>query len=109
MKITKRQLKRIIKEEKTRLCEQQTDVYGNPASGQANLLVALDQAIGKVEAIEKEVWGLADPGDPYQEPPYGDELGKQLEEVVSELSEVWKAMDLYFDDESSRNAGGSKG
>jgi hypothetical protein len=109
MKITKRQLKKIIKEEKAKLYEQQLDVYGDPASRQANLLVDFDKAIGKVEAIEKEVWGLANPADPYQEPPYGDELGKQLEVTVGELTKVWKAIELYFDDESGRNPGGSIG
>ena len=48
MKITKRKLRRIISEERSKLLKEQS-----PASRQANLLSAIDQGIGKVEEVEK--------------------------------------------------------
>ena len=54
MKITKKQLRQIIKEEKAKLVNEAPDV---------DLLSALDRAISRVEAVEKEVYGLVDPGE----------------------------------------------
>jgi hypothetical protein len=100
MKITKRQLKRIIKEEKKNiLCEVEQHV----------LLSAWDQAIGKVEAVEKELYGLEDPHNVGEMPPFGDALGMQLAAAVGELDQAYKALELHFDDESGRHPGGSIG
>ena len=114
MKVTKRQLRQIIKEEKTKvLCEAEQHV----------LLSAWDQAIGKVEAVEKELYGLVDPGsgDLFRHAmddtlrhsagdlPAGDMLGKQLAAAIVELNQAYKALELHFDDEAGRNPGGSIG
>ena len=55
MKISKRQLRQIIKEEKVKLLTEADEV---------ELLSALDRAVSRVEAVEKEVYGLVDPGEP---------------------------------------------
>ena len=100
MMITKRQLKRIIKEEKTKLLNE---------AEQHVVLSAWDQAIGNVEAVEKELYGLTDPGARPGELPFGDELGKQLAAAIVELNQAYEALELHFDDESGRNPGGSIG
>jgi hypothetical protein len=107
MKITKRQIKRIIKEEKKNiLCEAEQHV----------LLSAWDQAIGKVEAVEEELYGLVDPdaveggtrmGEPNQT--FGDQMAVQLAAAIVELNQAFEALELHFDDEAGRNPGGSIG
>ena len=104
MKITKKKLRRIISEERVKLLKEQS-----PASRQANLLSAIDQGIGKVEAVEKELYGLVDPAARPGEPPFGDELGKQLAAAIVDLNNAFEAVELYFDDEAGRNPGGSIG
>jgi|TARA_R110000824_G_scaffold238937_1_gene427624 hypothetical protein len=100
MKITKRQLRSIIKEEKKNLlCEVEQHV----------VLSAWDQAIGKVEAVEKELYGLEDPANVGEVPPFGDALGKQLAAAIMELNQAFEALELHFDDESGRHPGGSIG
>ena len=69
MKISKSQLRQIIKEEKVKLLTEADEVV---------LLSALDQAISRVEAVEKEVYGLVDPGEPPGTEPMGDDLGGTL-------------------------------
>jgi hypothetical protein len=100
MIVTKRQLKRIIKEEKTKALNE---------AEQHVVLSAWDQAIMKVEAVEKELYGLVDPGARPGETPFGDELGKQLAGALMELDQAYDALELHFDDESGRNPGGSIG
>ena len=100
MKITKRQLRRIIKEEKTKILNEAEEHI---------VLSAWDQAIGKVEAVEKELYGLVDPYNVNEEPTFGDALGKQLAAAIMELNQAYKALELHFDDEAGRNPGGSIG
>ena len=100
MKITKRQLRRIIKEEKGKVLNE---------VDQHVVLSAWDQAISHVEAVEKELYGLEDPHNIGEVPPFGDALGKQLAAAVTELNQAYKALELHFDDESGRNPGGSIG
>lgn len=101
MKITKKQLRKIIKEEKMGvLCEADQHV----------LLSAWDQAIQKVEMVEKELYGLVSPEE-YPAPGdlTGDDLGRQLAAAILELNQAFEALELHFDDESGRNPGGSIG
>lgn len=100
MNITKRQLRQIIKEEKTKILNEAEEHI---------VLSAWDQAIGKVEAVEKELYGLVDPYNVNETPPFGDALGKQLAAAVMELNQAYKALELHFDDEAGRNPGGSIG
>ena len=107
MRVTRRQLKHIIKEEKKNiLCEAEQHV----------LLSAWDQAIGKVEAVEEELYGLVDPdaveggtrmGMPNQT--FGDQMAAQLAAAILELNQAFKALELHFDEEAGRNPGGSIG
>lgn len=100
MKITKTSLRTLIKEERTKLLSE---------ADQGVILSAWDQAIGNVEAVEKELYGLTDPGAPPGEVPFGDELGKQLAAAILELNQAFEALELHFDDEAGRNPGGSIG
>ncbi len=100
MKISKSQLRQIIKEEKVKLLTEADEVV---------LLSALDQAISRVEAVEKEVYGLVDPGEPPGTEPMGDDLGGSLAIAIQELNQAYKAIELHFDDEAGRNPGGSIG
>ena len=100
MKISKRQLRRIIKEEKTKMLNEAEEHV---------VLSAWDQAIGKVEAVEKELYGLEDPANVGEVPPFGDALGKQLAAAIMELNQAYEALELHFDDEAGRNPGGSIG
>ena len=100
MKITKRQLKTIIKEEKAKMLNENEEHI---------VLSAWDQAIGKVEAVEKELYGLEDPANVGEVPPFGDALGKQLAAAIMELNQAFEALELHFDDEAGRNPGGSIG
>jgi len=100
MKVTKRSLRALIKEERTKLLSE---------ADQHVILSAWDQAIGNVEAVEKELYGLEDPQNVGEAPPFGDALGKQLAAAVLELNQAFEALELHFDDESGRNPGGSIG
>ena len=93
MRITKGQLKKIIREEKKNVLKEQADI-----SHQATLLSALDQGISAVESVEKELYGLVDPGLGMhsQGTPLGDELGKQLAAAVLELNQAFEAVESYF-------------
>ena len=100
MKVSRQQLGRLIKEEKARLLNE---------AEQHVVLSAWDQAIGKVEAVEKELYGLEDPHNVGEMPPFGDLMGRQLAAAIVELNQAYKALELHFDDESGRNPGGSIG
>ena len=100
MKITKRQLRRIIKEEKAKLLSEAADV---------DLLSALDRAISRVEAVENEVYGLVDPSEAPGTEPLGDDLGGSLAIALQELNQAYKDLEVYFDDAAGRNPGGSIG
>ena len=73
------------------------------------VLSAWDQAIGKVEAVEKELYGLVDPYNVNEKPTFGDAIGKQLAAAIMELNQAYEALELHFDDEAGRNPGGSIG
>ena len=88
MRISKRQLTRIIKEEKAKMLNEVEERV---------VLSAWDQAITNVEAVERELQRVNDP------------LGKQLAIALMELNQAYEALELHFDDEAGRNPGGSIG
>ena len=104
MKITKQRLRRIIKEEKKNLLHE---------AEQHTIISAWDQAIQSVEAVEKELYGLVEPGGvsvgSARALVAGDKLGEQLAAAIVELNQAFKALELHFDDEAGRNPGGSIG
>ena len=59
MKITKRQLKRIIKEEKARILSEQSREAKEGA-----LLADFNMVVTSIEEIAAGMYGLVDPGDP---------------------------------------------
>ena len=104
MRIPKSKLKRIIKEEKQKLlCEAEQHI----------ILSAWDQAIGAVEAVEQELYGLVEPGGvsvgSARALVAGDKLGEQLATAIVQLNQAFDTLELHFDDEAGRNPGGSIG
>ena len=105
MKITKRQLKRIIKEEKAKLIKEQTRL-----SREGELQGELAQIIEAIHEISSGLYGLQDPGDPGVQA--GDELGGALDLQVERLQSLFDSLEAYFvtvDDLAGRNPGGSIG
>ena len=110
MRITKRQLKRIIKEEVTKLHSREGLV-----GGEGELLGELMTIIQDLRTIEKELYGLVepgqhrpDPGAPQMGDVYGDELDAVIEEVENFKEKLSTHFELY-DELAGRNPGGSIG
>ena len=94
MKITKRQLKRIIKEETTRLHSREGRVGGEGA-----LLGELMTIIGDLRIIEKELYGLVEPGqrrDPGA-PQMGDVYGDELDAVIESVEDFKEKLTTHFE------------
>ena len=89
MKITKRQLRRIIKEEKTKLHEQSRQAK------EATLMTDLDSIASAIEEIAAGMYGLQDPGDPSMGA--GDEMAQDLEMQVERLSDFYNKMVAHFE------------
>jgi hypothetical protein len=103
MKITKRQLRRIIKEEKTKLHEQ------SRVSSEATLLSDLDSIASSIEDIASGMYGLIDPGDP--DISNGDDMAQELEMQIERLNSLHRAMVTHFesmDPEFNPNAPGMR-
>mgnify|MGYP001316695758 CR=1 FL=1 len=93
MKITKRQLKRIIKEEKTKLHEQ------TRAQKEVSLLTDLDNIATAIEDLASGMYGLEDPADP--DMGAGDEMAKDLELQVARLTDLYRALVSHFEQEDA--------
>ena len=96
MKITKRQLRRIIKEEKSRLI--------NEASREAKegqILADLNMTVSAIEEIEKGMYGLVDPNAPGDT--YGDELANDLGLQVARLNDLYRALQRHFESMDPEN------
>lgn len=105
MKITKRQLKRIIKEEKAKILKEQSR-----SSSEGAIQAELASIIDSVQELANGLYGLQDPGDPGVQA--GDEMGSALELQVERLNVVFDKLEAYFvtvDDMAGRNPGGSIG
>jgi hypothetical protein len=110
MKITKKQLRRVIKEEVTKLHSREGMVGGEGA-----LLGELMTIITDLRTIEKELYGLVepgqhrpDPGAPQMGDVYGDELDAVIEEIENFKDRLEGHFELY-DELAGRNPGGSIG
>lgn len=104
MKVTKRLLKKIIKEEKTKLLEQ------SRASSEGNIQAELASIIDAVQELSDGLYGLQDPGDPGVAA--GDEMAQDLALQVERLNKLFDQLESYFltiDDMAGRNPGGSIG
>jgi len=110
MKISKTQLRSIIKEEVTKLHSREGLV-----GGEGELLGELMTIIQDLRTIEKELYGLVepgqyrpDPGAPQMGDVYGDELDAVIEEVENFKEKLESHFELY-DELAGRNPGGSIG
>lgn len=88
MKITKRQLRRIIKEEKQKLIREESK-----ERKEGRLLADLDNIATAIEGIASEMYGMGESGLPDA----GDELAKQLEAQVERLNTFHDLMVTYFE------------
>jgi hypothetical protein len=126
MKITKRQLRRIIKEEKASLIKESKapmpmksrvdPVFArliqeqSRAKSEGELQGDLAVIIDAIESIAFEMYGLEDPGSPGAAT--GDKMAKGLEMQVERLGTFFDQLEAYFttiDDMAGRNPGGSIG
>ena len=90
MKITKRQLKRIIKEEKARLLSEQSRI-----AKEARLLSNLDNIATAIEELARGVYGMSGPGTVSGDA--GDEIAQDLEMQVERLTDLHRAMQAHFE------------
>jgi hypothetical protein len=97
MKITRRQLKRFIREEKRKLTEAPQDRIVQ----EANLLGDLNSIASSIEEVEKGMYGLQDPGDPDQGA--GDELAMDLNLQIERLNEFFRKLNAYFESTDPEN------
>ena len=103
MKITKRQLKRIIKEESSKLHEQSRQAK------EGGLMADLAMIVDAIEDIASGMYGLEDPADP--DMGAGDEMAQDLEMQVERLSDFYNKMVAHFesfDPEFDANAPGMR-
>lgn len=113
MKITKRQLRRIIKEEKAKLLSEgpltphemgmaaakmddQRRVKGQSREAkEGRLLGDLASITSAVQEISDGLYGLEDPGDPGG--PAGDEMAQDLEMQIERLNEFFGMLEAHFE------------
>jgi len=94
MKITKRQLKRIIKEEVTKLHSREGSV-----GAEGELLGELMTIVRDLRIIEKELYGLVEPGQRRPDPgapQMGDVYGDELNAVIEEVENFREKLDTHF-------------
>ena len=99
MKINKRQLKRIIKEEKTKILMERTR-----ASREGDLQREMADIMQALHEISTGMYGLVDPNAPGDT--YGDELANDLDMHVKRLDDLYQKLEAYFvtvDDMTDRN------
>ena len=104
MKITKNQLRRIIKEEKARILSEQSREAKEGA-----LLADFNMVVTSIEEIAAGMYGLEDPGDPGG--PAGDELASDLEMQVERMNDIYRKLEAHFesmDPEFDPNAPGMR-
>ena len=97
MKITKRQLKRIIKEEKAKILIERTR-----ASREGDLQREMADIMQALHDIATGIYDLAG----------GDELANDLDLQTKRLDDLYQKLEAYFvtvDDIAGRNPGGSIG
>ena len=95
MKITKRQLRRIIKEERTSLLKE------DRIAKEAGLMADLDSIATEIEVIASEVYGMSGPGTVSGDA--GDGLAQQLEGQVERLTTLYDLMVTHFESMDPEN------
>ena len=97
MKITKRQLKRIIKEERAKILKEQAR---SRISVEGQLIGDLAGLLADLQGVKKELYGLTDPDGADMGSVYGDELEAtilELEEWADQLEAHFESMDPESD------------
>ena len=100
MKITKRQLRRIIKEEKAKLLKEIPSSHGNPgAAGQdeAAFLADFSMTMGAIKEIAAGMYGLIDPADAGLSISAGDDMANDLELQVERLNDLYTKFEYHLD------------
>ncbi len=101
MKITKRQLRRIIKEEKQRILSEQSREAKEGA-----LLADFNMVVTSIEEIAAGMYGLVDPGGNGDA---GDEMAEDLEMQIERMNDVYRRLEAHLqsmDAEFNPNAPG---
>jgi hypothetical protein len=106
MKVSKKQLRRIIREEKSRLLSEQpisgaqadqmaaAQKAANDVKKQADMMAELDNIAVGIEGVAKEMYGLANLDD--MNLPQGDDLARTLEIHIEALNVFYEQMEAYF-------------
>jgi len=89
MRITKRQLKRIIKEERAKLVKE----YQSREATEGKLLGELAGLLADLQGVKKELYGLVDPDGADMGSVYGDEL----EATILELEDWADKLEVHFE------------
>jgi|LWDU01.1.fsa_nt_gi hypothetical protein len=106
MKISKRQLRRIIREEKSRLLSEQpisgaqadqmaaAQKAANDVKKQADMMAELDSIASAIEEIAAGMYGMSGPGT--VDGAEGDEMAQDLELQTQRLTDFHQTMENYF-------------
>ena len=98
MRITKRQLKRIIKEERRKLLK---EAPRDRINKEAGLMSDLDSIAASIEEIAAGMYGLVDPIG--EDPGGGDEMAQDLELQVERLTALYDQMVAHFESMDPEN------
>ena len=90
MKITKSQLKRIIKEEKQRILSEQSREAKEGA-----LLADFNMVIASIEEIAAGMYGLVNPGEPRESA--GDDMAADLEMQVERMNDIYRKLEAHLE------------
>ena len=96
MKITKRQLKRIIKEERTRLLKEQAQ---SRVSVEGKLIGELAGLLADLQGIKHELFGLVDP----EGEDMGSVYGEELEATILEMEDWADKLEAHFESMDPEN------
>jgi hypothetical protein len=112
MKVSKKQLRRIIREEKSRLLSEQpisgaqadqmaaAQKAASDVKKQADMMAELDNIASTIEEIAAGMYGLEDPAGAAQAASAGieagDALGHDLEMQAQRLTDFHQTMENYF-------------
>ena len=88
MKITKKELRKIIREEARRMSEASREAKEGALLGDLSMIMTA------VQEIAKGMYGLIDPSEPGDT--YGDELAGDLEMQVERLNQVYTQLEAHF-------------
>jgi len=106
MKVSKTQLRRIIREERGRLLSEQpisgaqadqmatAQKAASDVKKQADMMAELDDIAVRIEDIAKEMYGMSGPGTVSGDG--GDEMARGLEAQIERLNMFYETMEAYF-------------